>query len=202
MISPRPRSGAQRSGSGTHDAVLAAICAILLFAGAPGLRAQRSTPTEYQVKAAYLYNFARFVEWSGNSLSVDDKLFKVCVLGQDPFGATLDSTFTNASIDRKNVTVMRISKPDEVDDCRILFISSSENPRLEQVLGSLSKKTVLTVSDIPRFADRGGMIEFVPDGGKVRFAVNLTSAEDAGISLSSELLKVATNVKRKPHPGD
>ena len=96
----------------------------------------------------------------------------------------------------------RISKPQEADGCRIVFISSSEESHLKEVLAALDKTSVLTVSDIPGFSQRGGMIGFILDGDRVRFDVNLASAKEAGLTLSSELLKVATNVRKTSHSGD
>jgi hypothetical protein len=87
-------------------------------------------------------------------------------------------------------------------NCRIAFISTSEENRLKDVLEALDKAAVLTVSDIPQFSTRGGAIQFVLDGKKIRFEVNLTNATDAGLTLSSELLKVATAVRRNSPSGD
>jgi hypothetical protein len=167
----------------------------------PSLRAQQSKPGEFQVKAAYLYNFGRFVEWPGESTAAKDGSFEICVLGADPFGPTLDTTLAAKTIGGKSVAAKRISKPQEIDDCRVLFISSSEEAHLKEVLTALDKPGVLTVSDIPRFSERGGMIGFILDGNRVRFDVNLANAQEAGLALSSELLKVATNVIKSPHSG-
>jgi hypothetical protein len=90
----------------------------------------------------------------------------------------------------------QISKPREAVNCRILFISSSEDRQLKQILAALEGASVLTVSDLPQFSQRGGMVQFVLDGKKVRFEVNLTPVEHAHLTLSSELLKVAANLRR------
>jgi hypothetical protein len=174
------------------------LCFVCLIA--PALNAQQSSASEYEVKAAYLFNFGRFVEWSDKGTVTKDGAFEICVLGQDPFGTTLDTILAGTSLKGKSVAAKRISKAQEVNNCRILFISSSEDGRLKEILDALDKTNVLTVSDIPRFSQRGGIIEFVLEGTKVRFEINLASAEEAGLSLSSELLKVATNVRRNPHP--
>jgi hypothetical protein len=179
-----------------------AISSSVLLAGLC-LRAQAQQPKadEFQVKAAYLYNFGRFVEWPDQNAPDKSDAFEICVLGADPFGPTLDATLAKETIAGKSVTAKRISKPQEIDSCRIVFISSSEQGHLKEVLTALDKTSVLTVSDIPRFSERGGMIGFILDGDRVRFDVNLASAQDARLTLSSELLKVATNV-RKDRPGD
>ncbi len=150
-------------------------------------------PTDLQVKAAYLYKFGAFVQWPP---AVPRDSFSVCVLGRDPFGPTLDSTLSGGSVDGAAVVATRITTAQEAVPCRIVFISESEEPKLRAILQVLDRMPVLTVSDMPRFVDRGGMIQFVLENGRVRFHVNLTSAEKAGLGLSSQLLKVASEVKR------
>jgi hypothetical protein len=163
----------------------------------PCLWAQGPKPTDYDVKAAYLYNFGRFVEWP-DSVATKSDSFNVCVLGQDPFGPALDATLAGETIGGKNVTARRISSPQEAVNCRILFMSSEEGSRLSKIMEALDRGSVLTVSDMPQFSQRGGMIQFVLEGKKVRFEVNLTAVQRAGLTLSSELLKVATTVRRNP----
>jgi hypothetical protein len=176
------------------------VIALWLFVGIPCLRSEQPKAREFEVKAAYLYNFARFVEWPGENGSDGKGSFEICILGADPFGATLDATVAGQTIGGKSISIRRVSKPQEVSPCRIVFISSSEEGRLKEDLAALDKAQALTVSDIPRFSERGGMIGFILEGNRVRFDVNLTSAQGAGLTLRSELLKVATNVRK--HAGD
>jgi hypothetical protein len=166
----------------------------------PGLDAQSPKPTDYDVKAAYLYNFGRFVEWPLKA--AQDGSFTVCILGQDPFGPTLDATLSGETIGGKTVVAKRISGPEESGGCQILFLSLTEGSHLNKIISAVNKEPVLTVSDMPQFAQRGGMIQFVLEGKKVRFEVNLTATQHAGLTLSSELLKVATTVRRNAAPGD
>jgi hypothetical protein len=174
------------------------VLCVSFFPAAGSLRAQQPKASEFQVKAAYLFNFGRFVEWPDQNSTAN---FEICVLGSDPFGGALDATLAGGTIAGKSVTAKRISSPQEINSCRILFISSSEENRLKEDLQALEKARVLTVSDIPRFSDRGGMIGFVSEGNRIRFDVNLDSATGAGLTLSSELLKVATNVKKNSRWG-
>jgi hypothetical protein len=169
--------------------------------GASYLNAQQPTPTEYEVKAAYLYNFGKFVGWPAK-VTAASELFSICVLGEDPFGSTFDATIAGESINGKKVVVKRIAKPQDAVSCRILFISSSEESRLKEILATLDNASVLTVSDISQFTRRGGMIRFVMEANRVRFEVNLTTAEHAGLTLSSQLLKVAISVRRSSQAGD
>jgi hypothetical protein len=175
---------------------LAAFSLFSLFCGVPCVHAQQPRANEFEVKAAYLYNFGRFVEWPEENAVGKNESFEICVLGADPFGRTLDTTLATGTIGGKSVAAKRITKPEEVNSCRIVFISSSEESHLKEVLAALDKTSVLTVSDIPRFSERGGMIGFVLDGNRVRFDVNLASAQGARLTMSSELLKVATSVKK------
>jgi hypothetical protein len=168
------------------------IASVLL--GPSCLHAQRSSPSEYEVKAAYLYDFGKFVAWPAKVAASDD--FPICVLGQDPFGPTFDATIAGETINGKKVVVNRITKPQDALSCRILFISASEESQLKEILATIDKTSVLTVSDISQFTRRGGMIQFVTDANRVRFEVNVTTAERAGLTLSSQLLKVAINVRK------
>jgi YfiR/HmsC-like len=161
-------------------------------------RLEAQQPNEFQVKAAYLYNFGKFVEWPAGIPAGQNDSFVVCVLGKDPFGPTLDSTFANERIGGKSVLARRISKPVEAMSCKILFISTSESVRLKEILAAVEKSGVLTVSDIPQFSKLGGMIQFVLEGSKIRFEINRTKAESAGLALSSDLLKVASLVRVGP----
>ena len=166
----------------------------------PCLHAQKSGPTENQVKSAYLYNFGKFVDWPAKATSVGE-FFPICALGDDNFGSTLETTIAGESINGKKVLVKRVAKPQDAVSCRILFISSSQQSRVKEILAELDNTSVLTVSDMPEFTRLGGMIQFVVEANKVRFEVNLTSAERTGLTLSSQLLKVAINVKRSAQPG-
>jgi hypothetical protein len=171
----------------------------LLLAGSMALGQQR--PSEYQVEAAYLYNFGRFVEWPAKG-ATQNSSFTICVLGEDPFGQALDATLSGETIGNQKVTARRISSAQMSTDCQILFISSSEANRLNKIIEALDKNAVLTVSDIPQFSQRQGMIQFVLEENRIRFEVNLTATQRAGLTLSSELLKVATAVRKSPQPGD
>jgi uncharacterized protein DUF4154 len=178
--------------------VLAILC---LLQGTP-LHAQQTKAAEYAVKATYLYNFSRFVQWPADANAPKGESFPICVFGEDPFGPVLDSILAGESIKGRPVVVKRVLKLQDSMECRVLYISSSEDNRLKEILAGLDKTSVLTVSDIPQFSQRGGIIQFVNVANKVRFEVNLSSAQDAGLILSSDLLKVAVTVRKSSQPGD
>lgn len=173
----------------------AAVCLVVVCA-AWGAIAQ-SHPSEYDVKAAYLYNFAKFVKWPSDSKAARNSSFTICVLGNDPFGGALETTVSGEKIDGKPAAVKRIAGVRDASTCNILYIAPSERWRVGEILSTLNRDSTLTVSDIPEFTDRGGMIGFVLDSGRVRFKINLSAAQEARLNLSSELLKVAANVKNR-----
>lgn len=173
----------------------AAMVAFALMA-APSPGAQPPKPLEFEVKAAYLLNFGRFATWRPGAPASQPDGFPVCVIGRDPFGSALDQTVAGETIESRSVFVKRIVEAQEASGCRILFVSGSEESHLLAILPIAEKAGVLTVSDISRFADRGGMIQFVSQDRKVRFQVNAAAVDQAGLTLSSELLRVATVVIR------
>jgi hypothetical protein len=158
----------------------------------PSFYAQTTRPTEYQVKAAYLFNFGKFVTWP--QARQGSGTFSVCVLGQDPFGGALEATVRDETIDGLPLTAQHITRPEAAANCRIVFVSSSDRSHLATILDVLNHFPVLTVSDMPEFCSHGGMIEFVLEGDRIRFAVNLVAAERARLKMSSDLLKVASRV--------
>jgi uncharacterized protein DUF4154 len=194
-----PRRWVPNSRRGRLSRLLAISIAFVLLSPAC-LPAQQSNPNEYEVKAVYLYDFGKFITWPANVTTAGE--FNICVLGVDPFGTTLDATTAGERINGKKIAINRIAKPQEATSCNILFVSSSEEGQLKEILATVDKTSVLTVSDISQFTRRGGMIQFVVEANKVRFEVNVTSAERAGLILSSQLLKVAINVRRGSPAGD
>ena len=177
--------------------LLAVAVVVCGFPVARNLRAQAPKPTEYEVEAAYLSNFGRFVEWPARTGPATDP-FYVCVLVQDPFGALLDAALKGETIGGLQMAAKRLSGPEDAAGCRLLFVSSSKDSQLNAILGALGTSSVLTVSDMPGFTRRGGMIQFVVSGNRVRFEINLAAAQRAGLTLSSELLKVAVAIRRAP----
>jgi len=164
-------------------------CALILFAFillAP-LNALAQKPTQFDVEAAYLFNFAKYVRWPPH----DPGNFEICVLGSDPFGNSLDQITHGEKINGEQLTLRHLQVASDALTCRIVFLGSTESKHLAQDLTLLSGRPILTVSDIANFASNGGEIQFVNDDGRVRFLINRRAAEKCGLALSSELLKVA-----------
>jgi YfiR/HmsC-like len=179
--------------SGNARRRVATAVAVLLSAFALGQDTQ-APPTEYQAKAGYLLNFAKFVTWPADSSSAREETFAICVLGEDPFGEVLDGTVRGEKIGNKAVVARRISSFQDAVICNVLFISRSEAGQARRNVASLKKAGVLTVSDMPGFIEHEGIIQFTLYGNRLQFEVNLDAAEDARLALSSELLKVASVV--------
>lgn len=152
-----------------------------------------SAAGHYRLKADLLYNFARFVEWPAEAFHAEDAPFRVCVLGDDPFGADLDPP-ARKRVNGRPVVVTRAPAEEPLEGCHVAFIAASEAPRLARALSRFGPG-VLTVSDIPRFAERGGAIGFVMERDRVRFEINPDAADRAGLKISSKLLKLAKVIR-------
>jgi hypothetical protein len=168
---------------------LAAIVAAVLAVHSPA--AAGSAPTEYEVKAAFLYNFSRFVEWPRAARPAEGQQFVVAVLGRDPFGPALEDAFAGKTVLGQRPHVRRVATPEEAARAHIVFVSSSEKAQLGRVLAVLGRDGVLTVGDMDGFARSGGIIGFRLEQRRVRFDINPVSAAQAGLRVSSELLKLA-----------
>jgi len=167
------------------------IVLMLLLAGVLRTPAQDNPPSEYQLKAAFLYTFAKFIDWPSDSFATDHSSFAICILGVDPFGSTIDDTLRGKAIGDHPVVIERAKEPSEVRHCQIVFISSSEKSRLPEVLMALQGANVLIVGETERFADSGGTIQLILDQNHIRFAINTNAAESAGLRISSKLLALA-----------
>lgn len=157
--------------------------------------AQSLHASQTDVEAAYLYNFGKFVRWPGEAQL---NALNICILGHDPFGASLDRIVAGERIAGHPITVTRLTGISGTHSCAMIFISSSEAPRLAEDMSALAGLPVMTVSDMAGFADRGGMIQFVLKDDRVRFVVNLNAAGKSGLGVSSQLLKVAMQVIANP----
>lgn len=168
-----------------------------LCASAAATVLAQARPSEYDVKAAYLLNFGKFMHVAGAS-PAHRASFDICILGRDPIGHAMDAIVKNESIDNKPVHVERIADASRGRGCDIVFVSPYEGESVREDLAVLTGADVLTVGDTPDFLERGGMIQFVLQGNHVRFEVNLDAVNRTHLVLSSELLRVAAAVKGKP----
>ncbi len=179
-----------------------ALAATLLLArGAAGTTtAPPPKPSEYDVKAAYLLNFGKFIRMSKPTPGRSS--FEICTLGHDPMGPSLDALAGNTKIDGLPVHVNHLPDISAAKSCEILFISATESNHIREDLATLGTADPHTVSDAPDFLEHGGMIQFVLIANHVRFAVNLESVNRTHLVLSSELLRVASSLSGKPPIGE
>ncbi len=148
---------------------------------------------EYTVKAAFVYNFARFTEWPDGAFQNAASPLRICVLGQDPFEGALD-TIAGKTIGSRELLVTYPLWASEVRDCHILFISEAAGSRLAEIVTHLDGSPVLTIGDTPAIARSGGIIGLENVGNRIRFQVNLDAAQRSGLRLSSRILELATSV--------
>ena len=150
--------------------------------------------SEYEVKAAFLVKFAMFVEWPARAFAQGDSPVTIGVLGEDPFGPEFEKGLRREVAAGRRFVLKRSHKVQELQEVQILFISSGEKARLPEILEALQGRPVLTVADQERFAHRGGMINFMKEGPRIRFEINAAAIQAAGLKPSSKLMQVALPV--------
>lgn len=159
--------------------------------------ASAQTIDEYQVKAAFLYNFAKFVEWPAQTFKTDKEPVRICVLGQDPFGSALGDAVGGKTVLGRPFVVTDIANVSQVGDCQILFISSSERKRMRSILADL-RPGILTVGEADGFATEGGIVNFRLSDGRVHLEINVEAAGQAKLRINSSVLNLAQIVKTGP----
>jgi hypothetical protein len=168
-----------------------ALSVFLLLLATLCSAAHAQSATEYQVKSAFLFNFAKFAEWPADSSLKSGDPLQLCILGQDPFGHDLEQLVAGKTVNGHTIEVDHPESVSQARTCEILFISSTGRPQIQQILDGLKGTNVLTVGDTPGFAQMGGVINFVLDDNRVRFEINLKAAALAHLKISSRLLTVA-----------
>src|SRR5450759_4819624 len=151
---------------------------------------------EYRVKAFFLYNFARYVEWPKERFKAVNDPIVICILGTDPFGSALEQAIAGKVVEGRPFVVRRISEIRPDSNCHILFVNSSERKRFRSMAGNLKGSGVLTVGETPEFTAEGGVINFKLDDGKVRFEIDVDAAGREHLHISSKLLSLAQNAKK------
>lgn len=190
-LSARSRSqgpGISRSKIGSW------LLTFVLLSGLAEGRVHSQAPDEYQMKAAFLYNFARFVEWPSETLKGENPILVVGIMGSDPFGTAVDESISSKSLNGRQFMIKRLKWGQNLRDCHILVICASERKRLSQILESLKGAGVLTVSELSDFCQQGGGIGLILEEKKVRFLINMDAAEQARLKISSKLLTLAKAV--------
>ena len=178
-----------------------AASAVLLTASVCGRppAASANTPLEYEVKAAFLFRFAQFVEWPADTFKEPSAPFIYCTIGDDPFHGALERTLNGKTIGQRPLRVEHLSGAGKIGECQVLFVGGPQDKkRIEETLAGTGNLPILTVGEADRFAEDGGTIGFCTEDNKIRFEVNLGAAGKAGLKISAKLLALAKTVLGVP----
>jgi hypothetical protein len=168
---------------------------VLLGTMVPGA-AQGQTADEYQVKAAYMYNLAKFVDWPSDAFESPSQPIAFCVLGQTPLSRPLEDALAGKVVGQRPLVFHQLSDSNQAGGCRVLFIGLADKIRLRQTLDQVKSLHVLTVGEAADFTGEGGIVRFFLDEGRVRLEFNLDAADDAKLRVSSKLLSLGKIVRR------
>ncbi len=170
------------------------LAALLVFFGMKGGMLLAGPPSAYQLKTAYLYHFTKFVQWPATVFADERTPFRLCVVGVDPFGKLLD-VLSRKKVKGRSIVIRRLESAAGLTACHLLFVSQSEEGQWQKIFSTVSQKPVLTVSDTEGFARRGGMVNFVRIGNKLRFEIEKDRVAEAGLKMSATMLQVGQLVK-------
>jgi hypothetical protein len=196
----REKTANWRAGIGSGFCLGLLVAILISLTGAPPSRSQHATPVEYQVKAAFLLNFAKFIEWPADVFQDERTPISVCVFLYDPFGRSLDDILQGKIINNRQVVARRITEVTELNACQIVFVGEREEKRLPEVLNRLKGSSVLVIGETGTFAERGGGIQFFLEDHRLRFAVNVDAVRKARLNVSSKLLALAKIVHDQSYP--
>lgn len=188
-MSLRPRRIVAQSAFARRVIGLGLVLALPLLAGSASQ--PRPLAEEYSVKAAFLFNFAKFVEWPDAAFRDHPTTTHFCIFGSDPFGPSLQRTLEGKVISARRAVALHPTSLADLTQCQLLFLAASETSRLSEVADATAGQPVLLVGEAPGFNRQGGMINFVLDSGFVRFEVSPHNAGAVGLRISSRLLQLA-----------
>jgi hypothetical protein len=171
--------------------LLAGMLAFTLFFNIQQIRAQNKPALEYQVKAAFLYNFTRFISWPSSAFNSPTAPFVIGIVGNDPFGSYLEDIIDQEKVDNHPIIIQRYHDIKDINNCQILYISVSDDNKIKEIIAGVAHQNVLTVGDADKFVKWGGVISFFKDDNKLRVQINMAAAKTAGIEISSKLLKIS-----------
>ena len=174
------------------------LAAVLCLDGPMAQGANEPVSREYQLKAAYLFNFTKFVAWPGPRFEDASSPIVIGVLGRNPFGDELDKIVRGRTVDGRAIRVILVTNADELRTAHVLFVPASEETRPELAAAVAQHLPVLTAGESDTFTRDGGIITFTQADDKLRFTIRLAAAERAGLKISAQLLKLATAVDRQP----
>jgi hypothetical protein len=159
-------------------------------------RAEDTQLTESKLKAAFLFNFVKFVEWPPAAFADTNSPLTIGILGDNPFDGDLAAIIHDKTINNRTLAIKPLRSVTEVTNCQVLFICASVKTKIPETIAGLGSASILTVGDTDRFVETGGMINFVKEGKKIRFEINEAAAKRAGLRVSSKLLSLASRTIR------
>ncbi len=183
----------KNTGAGWRGRGIACALGVLLIAGGAVAVAHNGGAAkygEYEVKAAFLFNFMQFVEWPAGASPPAGTPLVIGVLGEDPFGLMLEHTIEGETLHGRPLAIRRARRLADLRDCHLVFVCRSEKPNLREIVGALRGHPALTVSDVEQFCRHGGMIGLITEGSRICFEINQAAAEQAGLRISSKLLRL------------
>ncbi len=169
---------------------MVSIILIPLKLPADNTKTHNSQAQEYLLKAAFLYNFARLIDWPENTFKHNSDPFRLCLIGNDPFGAALESLH-NKKVRGHPLTIQRHLRLNNIDQCQMLFISRQEEEQIPTILKTINHAPTLTISEVPLFAEKSGHIRFFLNNNKLSLEVNLNAINQSGLKISSRILSLA-----------
>ena len=170
---------------------LALASLFFIVAAALPLAHAAGPPNEYALKAVFLYNFCRFIDWPDAAFSGPNDPIVIGVLGEDPFGPLLEEAVKGESFRGRSIQIARYRSVREIGRCHLLFVAASETARLNEILSAVEGKSIVTVGETDGFIERGGMIALAADRNRVRLLINPDTLRAARLDVSSKLLRVA-----------
>ena len=194
----RTERGTRRKLPAARALIFLLVSAVCCVAGEVRVAtAETSATREYELKVAFLYNFTKFVEWPVNSSDKTAEPIVFGIAGKGPHAAELEEVVRNRTVNGRKLVVKTVETPEAAKGVHVLFVAAGEDARLAEWLGAVRGTSTLTVGESAAFAQAGGMINFVLEGDNVRFEVNEDAAEQAGLKVSSQLLKLAKTVRKQ-----
>lgn len=195
VVAPSLKRSTDRRRGSYRSCTFASLLALAVFAALPTAQAQ-TVSDEYRLKAAFIYRFPQFVDWPARALD-GRRTIDLCVLAPNPFGSVLNELVDGETLGGRALVVRQVDSPALFDTCQLLFLPGASLAR-RAVLQRVESLPVLTVSDAPRFLEEGGIVQLRLVDNRVRFDINASAANRAGLRLSSQLLRLAVNVRGGP----
>jgi hypothetical protein len=171
--------------------IAAGLMCVALAVPSRAQTANSADSSEYLIKAGFTYNFAKLMQWPANAFPQANSPIVIGILGTDPFGTTLDAVLAGKKVNARNFVVKHLKWGTDIKGCNILYVSTSEAAHLDEIFRLIKGQPILTIGQMPDFARRGGIINFIIEDDKVRFEVNVEAAKQADINISSRLLTLA-----------